>query len=303
LTNALLVTNPAAGSADDQLRGELLDALRPAGSFEVVEPSDAKSFDEEVGMAARDAELVVVAGGDGTFNRTVNALRTRLDAVVLGLVPMGTGNDLARTLGVPQEPRAAAAGLASGGERDIDLGMASGPDVQRLFVNACMGGFPVQVDEETDEKLKRLAGPVAFWVAGAKAAANLRRSSVTINGVRVADCVAAGVGNGRTCGGGIEVWPHARPDDGVLEGCALPAEDMGAAAALALRVRSGRHEEVEGVTTCSARSIEISAEPDIEFNVDGELVGLKTPAIFELVGKLRFRLPTPSGEQRPRRSE
>jgi len=291
----LLVVNPASGSSDREVRDELLQTLSALGSFDVFEPSNVESLAEEVRVAARRAELVVVAGGDGTFSRIVNALESRIEDVMFALVPMGTGNDLARTLGVPSEPVDAATGIVSGGEHTIDLGRASGTGAETLFVNSCMGGFPVQVDEETDEKLKRLAGPIAFWVAGAKAATSLSRSAVTMNERKVSDCVAVGVGNGRTCGGGIEVWPRARPDDGVLEGCALPATNMAAAAALALNVKRGRHEELEGVATCSAGRIEISASPEVEFNVDGELVGLKSPATFEVLGKLRVRVPQDAG--------
>jgi len=230
---------------------------------------------------------VVVAGGDGTMNRVVNALEARLDNVVFGLVPMGTGNDLARTLELPLEPVDAAKRVALGGVRAIDYGRATGGGVSRLFANACIGGFPVAVNEAIDEDSKRQLGPTAFWLGGAKAAAELERSTVRINGIEVADCVAAGVGNGKTAGGGIELWPSAAPDDGALNGCALPARNHAAALKLAALVKGGGHERLEGVVTEVGPTIHIDSDPPIEINVDGELVGLTTPATFEVAGRLR----------------
>jgi diacylglycerol kinase (ATP) len=124
-----------------------------------------------------------------------------------------------------------------------------------------------------------------------KAAANLTRSTVTINGAEVPDCVAAGVGNGRTCGGGIEVWPGADPSDGRLDACGLGAANAAAAVQLLLKVKGGSHEGLDGVTTARSARIELDADPPIELNVDGDLFGLRTPATFEIVGTFRLMVP------------
>lgn len=288
----LLVTNPSSGSADARRRDAILSELARLGHADAVEPGDADALARELPRDARGAELVVVAGGDGTFNCTVNALADARDDVVFGLLPMGTGNDFARTMGLPMDALDAARALVEGRERAVDLARASGPRAERLFVNACMGGFPVQVDESTSARLKKALGPGAFWAAGAKEAlTNLRRAVVTMNGVEVPECVAAGVGNGRTCGGGVEVWPRADPGDGALDGCALAAPTVVAGAELALKVRNGDHESLEGVATTRAARVELDAEPSFDVNVDGELVGLTTPATFEVAGSLRLRVP------------
>jgi diacylglycerol kinase (ATP) len=246
--------------------------------------------ERDIAEAASADDVVVVAGGDGSINRAVNALGARLDDVVLGLVPMGTGNDLARTLGLPlDDPVAAARTIVEGSARPLDVGRASSAGVERLFVNACMGGFPVAMNRAIDEDLKKRLGPAAFWVGSAKAAVELERTRVAMNGTEIADCIAAGVGNGRTAGGGIEIWPTARPDDGVLNGCALGARNHAAALQLAARLRSASHEDLDSVATARAARISIESEPAIEVNVDGELVGLTTPATFEVAGSVRIR--------------
>ena len=286
----LAVGNPASSGFTDEVRAMVERELSSAGSVRWFIPSD-DSTDDELRAAARDSDVVVVAGGDGTFNHTVNALEDRLDGVSFGLVPVGTGNDFARTAGLPEDPAEAARVAVAANVREIDVARASGPGVSRLFVNACMGGFPVQVNEAIDEDTKARLGPLAFWVGGAKAAAGIERSTITMNGVEVPDCVAAGVGNGRTCGGGIMVWPEADPSDGVLDGCALGAGGVTAAVRLLLKVRAGDHSELEAVRTTRGGRIEIDADPPIELNVDGELVGLTTPATFEVCGRLRLAVP------------
>jgi diacylglycerol kinase (ATP) len=283
----LVIGNPSSGGFEEGLRDEIEAELSRAGPLDWFTPSD-ESTDADLAGAARSASLVVVAGGDGSLNHAVNALHERLDDVTFGLIPTGTGNDFARSAGVPDDPARAARAIASGRPRSFDVGRASGGGVERLFVNACMGGFPVQVNEAIDEDTKRKLGPLAFWVGGVKAATDLKRSTVTMNGVEVPDCVAAGVGNGRTCGGGIEVWPAADPSDGVLDACGLGAPNAAAAARLLLKVRGGDHGGLDGVATVTGGRIEIDADPPIELNVDGDLVGLKTPATFEVVGHFRL---------------
>ena len=284
----LFIANPSSGGSEVETVSSIEGILSAAGDVRRLEPSQER-FNVEVARAAQDRGMVVVAGGDGTFSRVVNALESRLEDILFALIPTGTGNDLARTLGLPLDP-VAAAGIATGGyERSIDVGRATGAGVRGLFVNACIGGFPVAMNEAVDQDMKSRLGPLAFWVSGARVAADLPRSTVTLQGTEVRDCVAVGVGNGMTSGGGLKLWPRAVIDDGILDACALPAVDGGAAAKLAMKVKGGTHEEIDDVKTARGPRIEVGSDPQIEMNVDGELIGLMTPATFELEGQLRIK--------------
>nr|MBA2599238.1 YegS/Rv2252/BmrU family lipid kinase [Actinomycetota bacterium] len=288
----LLISNAQSGGSDEETVATIASVLRQLGDVEPISPTSLESFYDEVGAAGRRSDLIVVAGGDGTFNSMINALKDDLAGRSFGLVPMGTGNDLARTLGLPEDPVEAARGLVDGRERSLDVSRASGAGVERLFVNACMGGFPVDVNEAIEGgDLKKRLGPLAFWVGGAKALTNMTRFTAQVNDVEVENCVAVGVGNGKTCGGGIEVWPDADPADGQLDACALPVTGPAEAVKLAAKVRDGKHLDIEGVATTRGSRIEISASEDIEFNVDGELVDLSAPAVFEIVDALTIRVP------------
>ena len=288
----LLISNPSSGGSGDDTIASIEAILAGAGEVRRLEPS-LEGFDLEVTQAARDREMVVVAGGDGTFSRVVNAFETCLDELVFALVPTGTGNDLARTLEISDDPPATAHTAIGGAERTIDVWRATGAGVQGLFVNACVGGFPVAMNEAVDQDLKSRLGPLAFWVGGAKVAADLPRSTVTLNGTVVPDCVAVGVGNGMTSGGGVKLWPSAAIDDGLLDACALPAADAAAATKLALKVKGGTHGELEGVEAARAAKIEVDSEPPIEMNVDGELIGLRTPVTFEHAGHATLKVAGP----------
>ena len=287
--STLIVLNPSSGGSKELAVGDLVDAAGPGAS--AISPRSLTSFRAEVTAAARGADRIVVAGGDGTLNCTLNAFDYRFDSISWGLIPAGTGNDLARTLDLPDDPLEAMKVAVGDSTTEIDVGVARGGGTERLFLNACMGGFPVQVDEKTNEEMKERFGPFAFWVAGARAAAKLERTTVSVNGRELEDCVAVGVGNGRTVGGGIEVFPEADPSDGELDSCAVAVPNPGSAAKLIPRLLRGSHEGIDEVATDRASTIVIESDPPIELNVDGDLVGLKTPATFEMVGKLTIAAP------------
>jgi diacylglycerol kinase (ATP) len=289
--NILVLTNKASGSADDQALVDIEKGLAPLGDVEHFSPSSKESLDEETRAAVKGKDLVVIAAGDGTVNCVLNALGDSLDPHTFAVIPMGTGNDFARTLGMPDDPGEAASAIANGRETEVDYGKASGGGVTRLFLNACMGGFPTAVDEAVEGKIKKLFGPLAFWVGGVKAATDFSTSLVNVGGTRIDACVAVGVGNGRTAGGGIQVWPDADPGDGELDVCAISAPSITKALAIAAKTRSGEHVNRPEVFMNRTHSVRIEADPEVEFNVDGELVGLKTPAEFLVAGGIKLRVP------------
>lgn len=288
---SLIISNASSGGAKDEVVQEVRRIFVQHGEAVHLQPPTLESFDEDVARASRDKDLIVVAGGDGTLNCTLNALRDRLDEVALAVVPLGTGNDFARTLELPDDPVDAAHSIATGTTRAFDYGRASGGGRERLFLNACMGGFPVEVNEAIDEDTKRRLGPLAFWVGGAKALAHLPRFRVRIGDQALEDVVAVGVGNGKSAGGGISVFPEADPADGALDCSALQVTGVLDGLRLAGGIRSGDHASLDNVWTKRASLLEVKADPALEFNVDGDLLDLTTPTVFEVAGQVRLRIP------------
>ena len=292
MTRVALVSNPASGSTDDDTLEQVAFELSPLGDVVQVRPESPDTYGDALRAALGEGRgVVVVAGGDGTINDALNGLGSDLRELVFGIVPMGTGNDLAGALGIAEDPIAAARQAAAGRETALDLCRAYTETTSRLFVNACMGGFPVLVNREIDGSLKERLGPLAFWVGGVKAAADLERWRVRVDGELIEDAVAVGVGNGKRVGGGMEVFPDARLADGLIDLCIMPAAGVAAGLRLAASVARGDRPRVEGVVTRRARRFEIGAEPELEFNCDGELIDLKAPATFEVTGRICVRVP------------
>jgi len=283
----LVVLNQGSGSSGDAAPDRLADALRPMGDVLFASPDD----DEGVRRAAAGAGVVVAAGGDGTVSRVIGALAGAGNEPRFAVIPMGTGNDFARTLRMPEDPVDAAEAIAGGRQRPVDVWLASGAGVERRFVNASVGGFPVEVDERVGDTEKRLLGPVAYLTAGARAAASMERFAVRVNDVEWAGCVAVGVGNGRTVGGGIPLFPGADPGDGRLDTCAIAARGTIDLARVGLAVRRGEHLGLDGVLAKSEREVRIETDPPIELNLDGDLAGLRTPVEFRHAGTATFVVP------------
>jgi diacylglycerol kinase (ATP) len=289
MSHVVLVSNPKSGSSDDEALERVAKHLSEIGEVIRVAPGSVDSFADELDEPVDGAAAVVVAGGDGTLNHAVNGLRDKLDETQLGLVPMGTGNDLARSMGIPLEPGEAAAAIVSGRSRPLDVGIARSAGAERLFVNACMGGFPVSVDEAMEGPIKERLGPFAFWVGGAKALTDLIRYEVSVGDRRWEGLLALGVGNGKTAGGGIRVFPQADPCDGRLDICALAADSVADGLRLVTRLRSGEHVELPTVDHVPMERFTVEATPQMEFNVDGELVDMVTPVEFCVFGSTRLR--------------
>lgn len=288
----LLVRNPASGSADEADRDKVEEIIRSADKLRVLEPSSEDSFSEELIAAVKGVSKVIVAGGDGSINLAVNSLRDRLGDLRFGLIPAGTGNDLARTLDLPEDPGRAAEVAVGRNHAHLDVGRATGPGFERLFVNACMGGFPVQVDRSISERAKERLGPLAFWAGGLKAMSELQHFRVWVDDESPVDAVvAAGIGNGRTSGGGIEVWPEADPGDGLLDLCVLPAESLFSGVQLMAKVRKGHHVDLPQVEYRRSARFHVESSPEMEFNLDGELTGLRTPVTFDIFGDARVAVP------------
>jgi len=146
-----VILNPKAGSAGEAAGLEEVLRRRPGTSVHRTETAgDAERLAREA--LAAGAELVVAAGGDGTLNEVVNGLSADFGRARLGLLPLGTGNDFARSIGVPNDLEAALAILNEGKEvRAIDVARADVGDRSRCFLNRSAGGFGCEVIERAGD--------------------------------------------------------------------------------------------------------------------------------------------------------
>ena len=298
-----VILNPRAGSAQ-AARESLLRALGRLGGVQIRETSEAGMARELAGRAVREGfDRVVAAGGDGTLNGVLDGLAPDFDRAELGLVPAGTGNDLARTLGIPDHPEEAVEVLLAGHVRRLDVGRLEVGEGPRWFLNASAGGFTGEVDEELKAELKEAWGPLSYLRTAVEALAELERYRTRLvlepgtpeeERIRLAT-VNVVVANGRFVAGGLLVAPDAEPDDGLLDVVAIQAAPVARLSLLAPRVVVGQHLDHELVLHRRVRALEVHAEPPMPFNADGEPAG-HTPARYQVLpGAVRFVAPEVAG--------
>ena len=290
----VVVANERAGGIEGL--DEAVAVLRARAEATVVEVAEPGEL--HAALAGFDRGTVVAAGGDGTLNMLVQHLweRNRLHQVVLGLLPLGTGNDLARTVGIPLHAEAAAAVVLSGRCRPLDLLVDGAGSVA---VNAVHGGIGGLVATRA-APLKPLLGRVAYAAGAAWTGARTPGWDVRVEvdgGVLAKGTVLfAGIGNGATIGGGTVLWPLACPDDGLAEVTVAFAGGMGARLRLAGALRSGGPQRVDGVVRGRGRSVRIDGEA-MPYNADGEVLvpaPSRTWRVHERAWSLRC--PTAAGE-------
>jgi len=232
--------------------------------------------------AALDAgcDLIILGGGDGTVSAAVDLLAHR--HAVLGLLPLGTANDFARTLGISTDLDAACAVIARGKVVDIDLGRAD----DLYYVNVASIGLGARVITRVSPWLKRVAGKLAYPVAAARALVGFHPFAATLTfpegdhpPTTFPRLLQIGVGNGRFYGGGAVVAPGAGIDDGTLDVYAIEWAGWRDLAGLALTFRSGRFVHRATVYTYETAAVRIETERTLATNVDGELVD-QTPVLF-----------------------
>jgi YegS/Rv2252/BmrU family lipid kinase len=272
LKRLLVVTNAAAGTADEQSIAAAVAALRAGADVRVEACSDPA--DLATLIEARDGRQLVLAGGDGSVHLMVATLHGRSELSAddpIGLLPLGTGNDLARTLGIPLDAEAAAAALLAGRPRPLDLIV---DDASGVVVNVVHLGIGAQAAEQASalkDKIGKAAYAVGSAVAGVREQGWTLR--VEVDGAVVHDSepvLMVGVCNGRTIGGGAEIAPDAELDDGQLDVVVATSTGPLARLGFGVAMRSGEHVEREDVQTFRGREVTVSGEA-FPANADGEL--------------------------------
>jgi YegS/Rv2252/BmrU family lipid kinase len=270
----LLITNAEAGSADDETLKRALEVLRAATDVEVCTTSNPGELDGV--LHRRGSRMVVVAGGDGSLHAVVAALHRRheLDRVVLGLIPLGTGNDFARGAEIPLDPEEAARVVVKGHSRRLDLIVDC---VGEVVVNNIHIGVGAEASRKSGTWKKRL-GRAGYLVGAAAVALNppFVRLRIEVDGEEVTSfdrpVLQVAIGNGSNVGGGTALTPEANPADGKMDVMVSYAISPTARFGYALHLRSGRHHEREDVLYVRGSQVSVSGQ-EFFCSADGELVG------------------------------
>ena len=269
---ALLLVNPAAASGRGAAR--LRGLAEPAG-FSTVVTRDAADLTERARLAAEEGrDRVIVAGGDGTVHHAVRALAGTDCA--LGLVPTGSGNDLARVLGVQFDPARALAAAVSGRPRRIDVGYVDG----RPFAGVVGLGFVGEVNQYANE---RTGWPQGRWTYPYAVLRTLRKFVPPLlrveheQGTWEGEAILAALANSPCFGGGMRIAPAARLDDGFLDLVIVERIHKIKLLGLFPRVYRGGHIGHPAVRSFRVRSVRLRANRALTFFADGEALAPISP--------------------------
>lgn len=291
-----VVLNPVAGrTARFPCVVEELARLPGAELVRTRWPGHAAELAREA--AGDECRALVAGGGDGTIHEVVQGLAAAgaCDRIRLGLVPLGTGNDLARALGLPDDPHDAVTVLRASPERRIDLVAAETAGRASTVVNFALGGFAGDIARHVTRERRRLWGGLVYIRGALAGLGELRayRTHLVLDGEPLPEerLLAVIVANGQKLGHGLPVAPEARIDDGLLDVVAVRADRPSRVPLTVARVLAGRHLGAPGVLWRRARRVEVHADPAMPFNADGQPLG-PGPARFRVrPGALRVAAP------------
>lgn len=278
-------------SADNPMLREAIGLLRDEGVEIHVrvtwEKGDAGHYVEEARRLG--VETVIAGGGDGTINEVSTALIhcEGPDIPALGILPLGTANDFATSVGIPVELDKALKLAIVGNAIEIDMAQVND---KTCFINMATGGFGTRITTETPEKLKAALGGVSYIIHGLMRMDTLKPDRCEIRGENFhwqGDALVIGIGNGRQAGGGQQLCPNALINDGLLQLRIFTGEEILPALFSTLKPQEENPNIIDGASAWFT----IQAPHDITFNLDGEPLSGQEFHIKILPAALRCRLP------------
>lgn len=317
-----VILNPVAGSRHaDRLSDRLRALLAAHGvTYELVRTGYPRHAVALAGELAGSFDVVVAAGGDGTVQETASGLRT-IPGATLGILPLGTGNDLAGLIGMPRRLEQAVAALLAAEAVAVDAGSVRwreepvGPWRESSFLNAVGIGFDALVAAEA-ARFKRYRGKSAYLLGVVSALRQWTEPVVVVermgpvwalapdgsctplaaeSGVEGALFLAA-AGNGRSVGGGFRMTPHASLADGLLDFCLAAGVRSRRLPVLVTQVLRGTHIGAPEVTAERLAGLRLRSESGVPIHVDGEVLTRKAVEVEVRVvpRALRLLCPDPS---------
>ncbi|MFS3818839.1 lipid kinase YegS [Citrobacter freundii] len=286
---SLLILN--GKSADNLPLRDAIAKLRDEGVEIHVrvtwEKGDAQRYVDEARQLG--VETVIAGGGDGTINEVSTALiQSQGDNIpALGILPLGTANDFATSVGIPPDLDKALKLAIAANATAIDMVQVND---KTCFINMATGGFGTRITTETPEKLKAALGGVSYFIHGLMRMDTLKPDVCDIRGEDFhwqGKALVIGIGNGRQAGGGQQLCPTALINDGLLQLRIFTGEELLPGLLSALTQSEDNPNIIEGASSW----FDIRAPHEITFNLDGEPLSGQEFHIEILPEALRCRLP------------
>lgn len=291
-SRALLVVNPASGQATgrETLVRRIVATLSGAGLAH-VDVRTTRGADDAVRWAEHAAadgyDLLLVAGGDGTVAAAAQGVVAGGHDLPIGVLPIGTGNGLARHLRLPEDPLAAARVVARGPRVRLDaIEVVSHDRLALVFVGA---GLDAEINRDADAPAKRRLGRLAYVAAAARRLVGRRnhRVDLVLDGrhERLAAHAVSVINAGRFEFAGLDVGPSLDPQDGFLDVAVFRRPGVLQVAGQVTRLLVGRPHRAE---LLRAAAVRLASDPPMPVHVDGDVVGETPLEARVLPGAVRF---------------
>lgn len=281
-----LVINPTAGNGRGAKIGQRMAALLDKqGVDHVAHRTEAAGHATWLAREAvqASAETVIAIGGDGTVTETARGLYG--SGSTLGIIPAGTGNDFSRVLGIPKKPEEALSFLLSKKPRPVDMAWVN----DTIFQNVCGTGFDVCVLDHSIPAKRYVRGMLPYLWGVICTIFSYRPVEVTfeVDGESpfTKRLLLLAIANGRYMGGGIDVAPHAAPNDGLFDLITIDSMPNWRLPFQLPKLLSGRIERIPGVEFRRCRRVVMTAK-DMRLNMDGEVVPMERATLEVLPGAL-----------------
>jgi len=282
-----LIFNPAAGRGRAQRHvAEAESILRALGAEVDLHPSASPAdLTKQAAESSRgDYDRVVVCGGDGTLNLAVREFD--LARGTLALIPLGSGDDFARVLGIPRKLQDVCELVVRGTPRSVDVALANG----LRYLGVAGLGFDSEVASYANEHASFLRGSAVYLYSIFRVLPRFTPRTVSING-QTESIMFAAVGNSRQYGGGIRITPAAIIDDNQLDLCVVHRTSRFQLLKTLPKAYTGAHVKSAFVQTGRGTSFMFESPERMEVYADGERL-TETPVRFELAAeKLRIVAP------------
>jgi diacylglycerol kinase (ATP) len=272
MNHAVIVVNPAAGRGRARA---LMPSVRCAfAGLGVTDIRETRGAGEEESFAeiavANGARTIIAVGGDGTCSRIANAILRSRARCGLAVIPCGTGNDFAKTLGVAERtPEQIAALLVGGKATAIDVGLCDA----NYFLNSCGFGFDASVLDASNH-VRFLKGDAVYIYAALRQLFSYRGIPVGVSGdsgVKRGPMLMVTVSNGRFLGGAFKIAPHASVLDGKLDACFFGDSNVVERVKLFVGAMRGTHLGMRSVSAASVQELVLTFATAPLMEIDGEL--------------------------------
>lgn len=281
-----IIVNPIAGAiVNPDVLLKQLRRLDPRKLSLTKRAGEAETLARAAFRAGCD--YIIAAGGDGTLNEVINGIASSypIRGVRIGIVPLGTANDFARSMKLPARVENNIDILRAKQTVLVDLVRVTGKRT-RHFINVSAGGFSGAVDEKLTPQIKSTWGPLAYLRSAAAALPKLRAYHATV----IFDDVERWEGelyniviaNGKFVAGGLPIAPDASVRDGLLDVLLVPKRPAREMALLTAQMLLGKHLSSNVIPFRRTRKISVKSRPRMWFNVDGEPFG-DDPAVFQIL--------------------